>query len=709
MKKKPTPSDTPVSKVSAPLAAVPATDTLYKKLFFGWMALMLVLIPFFSKDTGINGDERFQTYLAKYVVPFYTSFGKDRRIFLTKNEVLPVFNKGGMDSVKKQFNLDDVPQNNDLKNYGCGYELWSAVIARMFGYPTDQVMGYHLIRHVVLAFITVFIILFTGLIAKEILGWRAAFITVLLLSISPRFIGDGMMNNKDIPFALGYIATIYFVILFLRKLPFPTWKNTLLVTLGFAMAINIRVGGIMLFFSFGLFVGLFWLYYQYIAKNRDFNGATMRTNIMRVMIACVAGYFLGLIFWPYGLLSPISNPLSVLQEQSHQPTVIGQLFEGKVISSPELPRYYLVKLMSMSIPTVVILGSILSVAMLYLNRKRINMGFAGLVVFSIVFPLGYIAYAHANVYNGWRHAIFVYPFIVILAALGYDLLIDTMKTKALKVATVVAMVGLSIMPVTWILAEHPYEYTYYNELAGGIKETYGYYDNDYYMLSIREATDWLVKNELSKAQSPTKILVTSDCVYPMDIYLKNSPVKDKVQALYTSYRERNNKDWDYGIFYGTYVSPYQLQKGLWPPDGTIYTVKAGGVPLCCVVKRTNKSDFLGHAALEKGDFANAIAELEKAKIASPNNDGVFTDLGLAYLQVKDMNKGIEALSQSLKLNNDNYMVCYYLGIAYAQVSPPNYDYTERYMKMALKINPNFQQAQDVLNQIRGAQQSKSPF
>jgi tetratricopeptide (TPR) repeat protein len=117
----------------------------------------------------------------------------------------------------------------------------------------------------------------------------------------------------------------------------------------------------------------------------------------------------------------------------------------------------------------------------------------------------------------------------------------------------------------------------------------------------------------------------------------------------------------------------------------------------------------GHDALQANNLPKAIEDLEQAKVAYPNNEGVYTDLGLAYLSTKNFDKGIEALTKASRLYPDNPMVFYYLGIAYAQTSPPNYDYTQRYMRKALELNPGFQQAQNVLDQLSQMQSSPSQF
>ncbi|MDX2001699.1 MAG: glycosyltransferase family 39 protein [Chitinophagales bacterium] len=679
-------------------------NPIFKKVFFGLIALLFVLIPLMSLKTGINGDERFQVFIAKYIGGFYTSFGKDKRVLLTRDEVMPTYEKGGMEAVKKQFNVDQVPQENNLKNYGGLFELLSATVAKMLGYSSDEQVGFHTTRHVLLGLITALIILFAGLTAKELLGWRAAIITALLLFVSPRFIGDGLMNNKDIPFALGYMMSTYFMLRFIKQFPKPDIKSTIGVLGGIAIAMGIRVGGLLLIMEFGLFCIIAWFYAASVLKESGFDSTGLRNAVIKAAVACFGGYFLGVFFWPYGLLSPISNPLAVLEEQSKFPVFINQLFEGEVISSKDLPWYYLSKFILITSPIVVLLGLPIAIYTIYHYRKNLKPVLVLFVVFVALFPLLYISYQKANVYNAWRHVLFIYAPLVVLSGIGFDLLLRLLQKNVYQYVAVGVMAVLAIMPLSFIAANTGYAYVYFNPLVGGMKGAYGQYVTDYWMISTREATEWLVENEIKKA--PSKVVVASDCVYPVQVYLNS--VKDKASLIYSRYYDRSNKDWDYGIFYSEFVNPYQLQKGLWPPDGTIYEVKAGGIPLCAVVKRTSKADLLGQQAMQANNFPKAVEELERAKQVYPRNEAVYTNLGLAYLNMGNVPKGIEALSKSFELFPSDPITNYYLGVAYVQNNPPNVNMAIEYVAKAVQLNPGFTQAQEALNQLNQMRGNTAP-
>lgn len=683
-------------KVVKPLADQPLiSEALFKKLFLGLIAVMLVALPLLSLKSGINADIKYHAYITRYIVPFYSSFGGDERIFLTKSEVMPTYQQGGIEALEKKYNIDMVPQEDNFYQYGGGFEFFAGLFSKIFGVDSDKQLGFHQVAHVLLGIVTALILLFTGLTAKELGGWRAAFFAAVLLLISPRFTGHGLMNNKDIPFALGYIVAAYFILRFLKQLPRPPWKVVIGVMLGFAVALSVRVGGVLLLFYFGLFCIGFWAYFSLLKKDPAYNFNNLKQAVLKALVAGFAGYLLGLVLWPYGIIDPISHPLEVLKSQAEFPTFINQLFEGQVVSSKDLPWYYQTKFISITSPIIVLLGLGLFVALFYKFKETIKPIHWLFVLFIVVFPLAYIAKSNANVYNAWRHVIFVYPPLVVFAALGFDFLLRLLKPKGARLAVGGAMALMCIWPVYWTMANVPYQYTYFNPIVGGTSGAHGYYVTDYWMIGVREAAEWLVEEENIGSQGP--VVVATDCHYPASTYL--NALTDNVQVVYMRYYGRTEKDWDYGIFYSEYVKPSQLQSGLWPPDGTIYTVEAGGAPIVAVVKRQNKLDYQAMQLSAAGKFAESVPVFEKALQSNPNNEALYAGLGLAYLNTGQMEKAKAAFSSAVQKMPDDPSYYYYLAIAYLQSSPPDVNAASLYLNKALELNPNFQQAAQLLQQI----------
>lgn len=680
-------------------------EPVFKKIFLGLIAICLIGLPILGLQSGVNADMKFHSYIAKYIVPFYTSFGSDRRVLLTQSETMPTLNQSGDKGLEEKFGINMLPMEDNFKNYGGGFEFFHGLLAQMFGVDYHLDPAFHDIPHVLLGIVTALILLFAGLVAKEIAGWRAAVLVVILLLISPRFTGQGLMNNKDIPFALGYIMSAYFIIKFLKQLPTPDWRAVAGVVLGLSAALSIRVGALLLFIYFGMFCVLFWAYFSQMKKVQNFDAGHLKEAVIKALVAIVAGYFLGLVLWPYGILGPFSHPFEVLKEQSEFPVYINQLFEGKVVSSKDLPWYYLPKFIGMTVPIVVLLGLGACLALFYKFRYRLSPGLLSFVLFITVFPIAYIAYSHANVYNGWRHVAFIYPPMVVLAALGFDMLLELVK-KANQRIVIGALVGvLCIYPAYWSVANIPYQYVYFNPLVGGIEGAFGHYVTDYYMIGAKEATEWLLEEE-KIVDKPGKVIVGTDVPYPVQVYTYH--LKGEVEPRYMRYYGRNDQDWDYGIFYSEFVDPAQLQGGFWPPDGTVYTVEAGGVPIMAVVKRLTKADMQAQQLAAAGKFAEAVPKYLEAIKVYPRNEALYAGLGVAYLNTGQMDGAKQAFAAAIKYMPNSPTNYYYLAVANVNSRPPDVNSASAYLKKALELNPGFGQAAQLLQQINGSR-GGSPF
>ncbi|MDR1847553.1 MAG: hypothetical protein LBR17_05495 [Bacteroidales bacterium] len=564
------------------------------KTLFGWKnafyllaALSLVVLLVLSRDAGISGDEFFHTEHSENVLKYYAEGDK------TAVTVTPSYN---------------------LPYYGQFPDTFSAMVYHLFG--IDDIMA---VRHLVNTFLGWVAILFTALLARKIGGDRAAVLTLVLMLVSPRFIGHSFNNLKDIPFAAAAIMIVYYIICFLDNLPAIKWSVAIKLALALAFGLSVRVGGLL----FIAFFGLFALVY-YIWKFKTLKPYFFKTFLWALGIS-VAGYIIMVIIWPFAMEAPVANVKEALDNMSKFATSLRQVFEGNAVWSDALPWYYTPKFIFMTIPTAVIVGVLLSIALLRNNRKQWFYYFA--VFFSFVFPVLWIAINKSNVYGGWRHSMFAYPAMVACAGLGFNSLIEVLKNKYGKYAVGLGFALLCIHPLAFSIRNHPYEVVYFNELEGGVKKAYGNYEIDYYFHSLREATEWVMKNAEKKPDN-SKIIVGAWHEKPVKYFLRNDTTN--FTTTFIRYYEMGEKDWDYAIFATTGINPEQLRNGSYPPKNTVYKVEVDNVPICVVVKRGDKSDYL--ATLQKDNKDSAIALYHKALAYNPQNESAAFSLAQIYMQ-----------------------------------------------------------------------------
>jgi len=595
--------------------------SVFRMLFAATAIITFLAMPMMAYHTGNSGDEDLYQYpQAVKIYNYYTSFGKDT-----------TYTNAGNSSME------------GMRDYGMSFDTLTVFFNKIFN--IDNIFES---RHAMNALVGWIAFLFCGLIAFRIANWRAALITFFLMFFSPQFLGQTFNNPKDVPFAMAYIFSIYYIIRFLQQFPKPTKKTVFYLALGIAMALSVRIGGLLLLAYLVMFVGLYFLLTSKLKTlfTAD-NVARFKKLAVYAIIISVAGYFMGLILWPYALQAPLSNPLKALTSMTNFGASLRQIFEGITIWSDKVPAYYTIKYIMITAPISVIIGSIIYIFLL--KKKDMQFFWAFILFFSFGFPIFYIVWKHSNVYGGWRHALFTYPALAVTAGLGFNSLIEIFKNKYLKIAGGVAVVLLTINPIIHTIKNHPYEYVYFNEFVGGVKGAYGNYEMDYYFHSLRQASEWVKQNAVKDANtSGKKIKVGAWLTPPVSYYLRKDTAKFEV--CFIRYYERGNVDWDYAIFVNTGINPAQLKNGSWPPKNTVHTIDVDGKPICAILKRNDKSDLSGSQALEKGDIETAIPLLQKAVSILPTNESALLNLGDAFIKKQSLDTAMMYIDQLLKFD-----------------------------------------------------------
>ena len=606
----------------------------YLRLVFVSIAFALFLIiPIMSYDSGISGDEqRFHYLHGQNVYNYFATGGKDTSAIYYNNSVLHL--------------------------YGPAFDLVTVIFIKIF-----QVENEYEFRHILNGWAGWLAILFAGLLAILLAGWRAGVITLVLLFLSPRFLGHSFNNPKDIPFAMAFVFTLYYIIKFLKEFPRPSISTTLLTAFGIGLAIGVRIGGLLLVAYLFLFSGIYFLV---TSRRGSFFAKTnmKRSGRLFVFLAIISilGYFIGIATWPYALQAPLSNPIKALGIMTDYTTSLRQLFEGEIIWSNRAPWYYVPKYIVITVPIVVLTGLVLFFATIHKLKKNLNYLWLFIIAFSFIFPVIYIINKESNVYGGWRHTMFVYPSMVIAASIGLVTLYNQLKPKILKYISAGLFLLLCLLPFRHIVVNHPHQYIYYNELTGGTNGALGEYEMDYYFHSLKAGSEWLIENKIKplQNQSSKPILVASNS--NIDYYFRN--YKDQVQTVYIRYYERSTVDWDYAIFANSFINPYQLKNGLWPSENTIHTIDVDKIPICAIMERKNKLALEGNNLINEQKLLEGINMLEQAVALEPANEHTLLVLAKAYIDTQQYVKAVNVLNQCLEVYPDYDRALNLLGIMY---------------------------------------------
>jgi tetratricopeptide (TPR) repeat protein len=599
-----------------------------KYIFWVLSIILLVFMLLTSREAGISCDEVLHYNHSITVYNYFASHGADQSALNT-----PVTN---------------------LKYYGQSYDNIVTILSKWFN--IEDVYSF---RHVMSTLAGWLAILITSLFAIWLSGFRAGIITLVLFAVSPTFLGHSQNNLKDIPFALGYIASIWFTLKFMvagRRNPILL---IVLLTAGIAFSISIRAGGLLMICYLFLF---FFVYYlsEYLRNVKpDFK--EIRIKFLLIIGISVVAWLLSILLWPFALQSPVRNVIESYKVMAHFPDTFRQIFEGKVEWSDFMPWYYLPESMAITIPLIVIAGLLLFVLYSRSIFKSKNPYLISVIVFTVLFPVVFVIYEKSNLYSSWRQFLFLYPPLVLIAAIGFESCIGRMKRKVFIWGAMVFMVILSVHPLKFMINNNPYYYLYYNQFVGGLKGAYANFETDYYFVSQTEASAWLINYlEEKNIKGPLKVKAT----YSVNWQFRNHP---EIETSYFRHEERSHSDWDYAIVTNRYISPYQLTNKIWPPKNSLNVIYCDNIPICAVIERKTTFDYLGYKALSEGRNKEAIGYYEKVFPSDDGDEMIFYNFAAALYNDGQFLRADSVLKKGLELNPDFELILMYLGnIARAQ-------------------------------------------
>lgn len=412
-------------------------------------------------------------------------------------------------------------------------------------------------------------------IAHHIGGARAGFWALLFAAMMPRYYGHMFFNPKDIPFAATYLWGLYTLVRFAPGYPNPGWRAVIITGVAIGLCTASRVGGVILYaYVLLLFVLTFgyWLAYEKRSINQScsvFMHAALKLFAMGWII-----WLTVLPWWPYAQHNPINAYIEALIKTGEFPWNGRVLYLGQNYLANELPWHYAIVWLSITVPIATIL--LLLIGILFAIKRsswavysRKTVLKYGVIIFATLFPVAYVMFTDATLYDGIRHLLFILPLIALLTGLSMDRLLSYLDShgrfasRLLIVACVLsyAFVGLRMMTL------HPYQYLYFNEAFGGLASARGKMETDYWAVSYKEAVEGLnayLKTLGDNAPDRPQVFIGHPRV-TAEIYMP-----EHWQKLYRL------KGADFAI------STYRWNLDQQVPGKDLLIVKREGVPLCIV-------------------------------------------------------------------------------------------------------------------------------
>lgn len=609
-------------------------DMVYRLLFFVFACFTFVYMPYASLDYGVTGDEFPDQRHAGYVLDYFT--------------------KGDPSALNQP--------KTTLHLYGISMQVVAEAICRWF-----HIDNYYETRHVVCALNGALGILFAGLLGMRWGGGLCGLLSLLLMFFTPRFFGHSMNNLKDIPFATGYIISVYYTVRLFDRYPFFHFRYILGLILGIALALGTRSGGLILYPMLFMYAGIFYLRYYgvkefyKVGKYQSF----LRRILGILLIVVLVSYMLAIALWPFALQKPLANVLFSLKQFTNYSIGLKTIFDGEQMMSNMLPWRYAPRYLLIGMPLVTVVGFIGYGVYALFKRKEFSL-LAFFILFAGVFPIIWVIYKNSNLYGGIRHLLFVMPPLVVVAARFWQLMLESFRSKWLKIGMAGMIAGGISLPVLHMVKNHPNDYVYFNELIGGMKGAYGDYETDYYYNSLKDSYRWFRKHVDLPKDRKTIIVTNHNGI--LNYYFRKDT---NVKVIYSRYYEKYAKDWDYGIFANVYINRHQLKSGLFPPEGTIYAPRVDGYPMSVVIKRETKAELEGYKLEAEKKNEEALEVFERYIQKHPHNEEVMARMAKLYHLKGDWKKAEFYGQKARELHPTLSETLYVLALTYLQENKIN--------------------------------------
>lgn len=290
-------------------------------------------------------------------------------------------------------------------------------------------------------------------------NWKYGLLASLFLYLSPRFFAEGHYNSKDIITMSLIIITLWFAIKFIETKKF---RYAAAFAAAGAVAANMRIVGL---FFFGL-MGL--IYIICLSTQKQWT----RQNVASGVIAVLVFAAVYMLITPAAWASPWDFIQYVFARSSNYSDWPGYVFYlGK--SHRPVPWHYVPVMFAVTTPILIVLlsitGNITTIGQIIRTKAKdlfsgsLKYYFAA-AVFTWIF-VGYAMIKQPILYDSWRHFYFLYGLLLILAVGGLKAVMDKLKGKVKWAAA--GLVGLQLCAcMATIGMNHPYEFVYFNLLAG---------------------------------------------------------------------------------------------------------------------------------------------------------------------------------------------------------------------------------------------------
>jgi hypothetical protein len=424
-----------------------------------------------------------------------------------------------LDIVPSQYRQFAPMGENGMADHGVAYDVPLVALEAIFGiqdpmsiYQFRTLMNFLVF---VIGAISVYL-----LVKRRLASEKLALLASLFFVLSPRVFAAGFYSPSDMVFTSFFALGVNLAIRFMER---PTWQRALFAGAVSGFATDIRLLGIV------IFPLICFLYVSMLLNKKHVESISLRPLMAYLASGALSIY----IFFPYLWEDPIRRFIEVFLSLSKYNWEGRNLYFGELIQANDLPWHYIPVWITITTPILYLIlfifGSVL-ITIDFCKKRHFNfvviqdLLFLGL----IVGPIFMVVVLGSVLYDTWRHLFFIYPFIIVIATIGWSriFLKGNYKKHFLRIKIGITSI-LLLQTALWMYSNNPNQNLYFNLLAGD-KSLEQKWEMDYLGLSNKEGLNYILSENPDQQVSVAVVSFTA-----FDMSLKALPAKyiDKVVVV----------------------------------------------------------------------------------------------------------------------------------------------------------------------------------
>jgi hypothetical protein len=388
----------------------------------------------------------------------------------------------------------------NLRFYGGLFDALIEGLARASPLPPHET------RHLVTALAGLTGIAGAWRFARHLGGPVAGLTAAVFVAAVPTYYGHMFINPKDIPFAAGYIWTLYLTARTFETFPKIPIDRAIGLGVVLGLTLAIWVGGVLLIGYLGLLAAIL------IARRGNdrpvgmglaaFVWDEVKRLLRPALCVFVPAYLIMITVWPWALINPVHGPLYSLWRTMRFSWDHTTLLLGEYVRAMDLPAHYIPVYLGVKLPEFLLVAAVALLPLAVTGTRRAwaandPKSICAYIVLwlGVFFPPSCAIIMQSVNYDAIRHFIFIIPPLVVLCGIEAGRIVSrSASSRRSTVAVCAAVMSLAIAHSVWTMVNlHPYQYISYNALAGNVRGVDGRFEMDYWATSYKKASELLME------------------------------------------------------------------------------------------------------------------------------------------------------------------------------------------------------------------------